>query len=453
MEEYVAATAVRTLRETQLFTLPEVMDIVEFFRVKADIQPIFTEGDADRFITKVHRFIDGVRHASYPIYATQMAGDERAAERAANRLYAEGVSSGPPPTTPGGRLAEVLHETKLPIKPKVFNRGFRGAGNIYLRAFIAKPGGTAAVPSCVGGGGGEGQPDPESDDRCRLAIDLGGGAVVYPAYRHKTTGAFMPIPTSSSVDAFLLKVDQHGDKGKVGHVSFSLDLPERSVNESNRENNMSGFFYYLLDPTAASAPTVPSVVPKPISDPKLLVPDPFCLPPAQLQITQSILLDGEEYLSPVAAYIGAKAKLKLSVTNVGTATVADAQACTSLDGSCHGMGAIAAGQTVEKTIEYTPKAPEVRESVAVAKAADVGVSPSSLLRISAACEPLLLELDPNPNPERSSVMVGGRAVRHYMAVHPFTGAPARGVKVTFFGTLSSATGIWSLETMAASTRS
>jgi hypothetical protein len=431
MEEYVAATAARTLDTTGLFTVDEVKDIFEFYRVKADEQAIYTEGDADRFIAKTHRWVMRVKAQTWPIYQTFIGSDSRADERRANREYAEGSGPGGAGVA-GGRIAEFLASAKLPVRPKVFNRGFMSAPNVYLRAYIAPPGGEQA-PACIGSAPEGEDPDLDQSDRCRLALNLGGGTLFFPAYRHRETGTYMPIPTSKSVDAFLIKVDQR-QANAVGHIVFTLDLPERSANEADRTNNVAGTFVYILDPATGVPPSMPSEVPSPVA-PQLLAPDPYCLAAPQLQITQSVELDGEEYLSPVPAYLGATPTLKMAVTNTGTTPVANVLVCSTLGNpTCSTVGTIAPGATAVRAqrIEM-PKTPTNLESVATAEAPDLGISPASLLRIGARCEALVLPLNPDPNPALSFVRSGGRAVRHYMLVHPTTHLPVPNMKVTFRG--------------------
>ena len=148
-------------------------------------------------------------------------------------------------------------------------------------------------------------------------------------------------------------------------------------------------------------------------------------------------MDGEEYLSPVNSYLGARTKLKISVTNTGTAPVSNVLACSTLaNPTCETVGTLAPGATAVRTHEFQmPKTPTNLESVATAEAPDLGVSPTSLLRIGARCEPLIVELDPNPNPIFSTIKTGGRVVRHYMAVHPVSNLPARGVSLALQGSL------------------
>ena len=50
-------------------------------------------------------------------------------------------------------------------------------------------------------------------------------------------------------------------------------------------------------------------------------------------------------------------------------------------------------------------------------------------------------MNPNPNPIISEAYLGGRAVRHYMAVHPVTGLPAKGVSLTLRPDRSSTGGL------------
>ena len=439
MEEYVAATAVRSLSlPTPIFTRQDIDLIGKFYRVKADEQPIVSEAEADAFIAQVHNFVMRVKQETYPIYAAMVGGDRRGAERLANREYAEGVSNGPPPVTPGGRIEVFLRDTKFTVKPKVYNRGFMSAPHVYLRAYVADQGEAPAL-ACVGAPVEGEDPDPALVDRCRLALNLNGGALIYPAYRDGATGAYVPQPNSRSVDAFPLKVDQR-KTGTNGYIVFTLDLPERSANEADRTNNVGGAQYYILDPGTGTAPPLPAEPPSPVN-PQLLAPDPYCLKSPQLTVTQSVIMDGKEKTSPVQAYLGAKFELNIKVTNTGSSLVEDVLACSSLIKDpqssataawCLNVGNIGPGATtVRKVAMAMPATPTNFESVATATSSRLGISSASLLRIGAKCEPRVLPLNPDPNPELSTVFLGGRAVRHYMVVHPVTGEPAVGVSLDF----------------------
>ncbi len=457
MEEYVAATAVRSLSlPTPFFTRPDIELISKFYRVKADEQPILTEAEADAFIAQVHNFVMRVKQETYPIYAATVGGDRRAAERLANREYAEGVREGPPPETPGGRIDKFLQEwneeeragTKFTVKPKVYNRGFMSAPHVYLRAYVADQGEAPAL-ACVGEPAEGEDPDPALVDRCRLALNLNGGALIYPAYRDGATGAYVPQPNSRSVDAFPLKVDQR-KTGTNGYIVFTLDLPERSANEADRTNNVGGAQYYILDPGTGTAPPLPAEPPSPVN-PQLLAPDPYCLKSPQLTVTQSVIMDGKEKTSPVQAYLGARFELNIKVTNTGSSLVEDVLACSSLIKDpqssanaawCLNVGDIGPGATtVRKVAMAMPATPTNFESVATATSSRLGISSASLLRISAKCEPMLVPLSPDPNALAEAVGRGGRAVRHFMAIHPVTGEPAVGVRVVVSGQYSSLGGL------------
>ncbi|MCC6161758.1 MAG: Ig-like domain-containing protein [Acidobacteria bacterium] len=428
MEEYVAATAVRAMA-TGLFTEAEVLQINEFYRVKADEQPIVTEREADKFIADVDLFVGLTKVRTWPVYQTAVAGDPRASEREANRVYAEGNGPGGRAAS-GGRIVEVLRNTKVTVAPKVYNRGFMSAPDVYLRAYVAPPGGDGAL-GCVGEDSEGDDPDPMLRDRCRMALNLPGGSLMFPAYRHATTGKYMPVPTSRSIDAFPIKVDQRA-WGQRGYIAFTLDLPERSANEADRTNNVAGAFYYILNAFGVP-PDLPANVPTHVN-PSLLAPDPYCLAAPQLTVTQSVVLDGQEHTSPVSAYLGASYTLRVAVTNTGGTPVDNVLAGTSLKGNYVSVGGIAPGATKVRDVPMLmPSEPANLESVATAMAPEMGISTASILRIGARCEPMIAELEPNPNPLVSRVKMGGRAVRHYMALHPTTLAPLPNVAVTFVG--------------------
>ncbi len=438
LEEYAAATAVRTLRlpaNQQIFTKDEVKDIIRFYRVKGDLEPITSDLAANDFIARAVRFVKKVKRDTYPIWAAALENeatstDPRRAKRLANREYAEGISVGPS-AGPGGRIKDVLEDAKFPLTPHLFNRSFRNAPRLKLRMYHAKPGQQNASPDC-------GDPKYPLTD-CAFTVDLAGGEHVYASWRRKSDGSLLLDDESVlAVGIYKIKLDFIADEGKSGHVAFTIDLPEKSVNEANRENNLGGFYYYLLglDGALPAGLVFPEQVPSPLPA-SAFDPDAECVDAPALKVTQRMTLDDDlktpktRLPGPALLYLGQQATLEIDVSNTSPNSVKDTRVCTTLTNKCYDVGSIGPNATRTVPVAFSSLKPVVVESVASAISPDVGIATSSPYSVAVNCEPLIVFYEPDPNTMGSefSVMAGGRAVRYARALNPFTGEPALNTKV------------------------
>src|SRR5204862_541848 len=73
--------------------------------------------------------------------------------------------------------------------------------------------------------------------------DVPGGDNRVISWAHNNDGS-LSLVNGQAVPIFSLKVDQTTDFNNPHGVSFTIDLPDKSVQESNRRNNLGGFFYY-----------------------------------------------------------------------------------------------------------------------------------------------------------------------------------------------------------------
>jgi hypothetical protein len=125
-EEYVASAAARTLRGTPLglFTRDEVVNQVSrFYKVKADVDPITSDGQADAFAAMVSQFIAHAKTETLPIYNQNLPGDPDSAQRAANLGQAQ------------TNIQKALTGAKLALSPHVYNRGFRAGEHIRIAMY------------------------------------------------------------------------------------------------------------------------------------------------------------------------------------------------------------------------------------------------------------------------------------------------------------------------------
>ncbi len=419
LEEYIASTAVRTFKELPVTERPlteaEVDDVVTFYRVKADLERVTTDAEADQLVARVMQFIRKVKRDTREIYDQQVAADPRRAKRDENRLYAE------------RRLGEVK-ESKLHVVPHVYNRSFRNAPGVKLRMYHREPGGSGAVPFC----GSPALPD------CAFTLSVSGGEHVKPAWRRKGDGVLLIDEESKlAVPIFAIKVKFGEHLNQVGHVAFTIDVPERTVAEADRENNVGGFHYYVLDTETGVpvGPLYPPDVPSPVSAADL-APDPACLAAPALQITQwmtvadDLAADPEKFASPMLLYLGQQATLHVEVSNPTPAPAGDTEVCTTLTNDCYGAGTVPPGGKKVVSVPFQSYKPVVVQAVTSAYSPDVGITTASPYNLSVNCEPLIVFYDPDPNAlgddPAFSVMRGGAAVRYAKAISPFTGRPAFG---------------------------
>ncbi len=195
---------------------------------------------------------------------------------------------------------------------------------------------------------------------------------MYPAYRHKRPARTCRCPPAGRSTRSCSRSTSDRPTRSVTSRSRSTFRSDRPTRPTAR-TTWPGCSSTCWTRPPAHGPTMPDDVPMPVS-PQLLAPDPDCLAAPQLELSQSVEVDGEEYLSPVNSYLGARTKLKISVTNTGTAPVSNVLACSTLaNPTCETVGTLAPGATAVRTHEFQmPKTPTNLESVATAEAPDSG---------------------------------------------------------------------------------
>jgi hypothetical protein len=442
MEEYAAATAIRTLTrvpaDQRPFTLDEVKKIIRFYRVKSDEEHVRTDAEADQFVADVYQFIKKVQNDTEAIYNANrdtvaldtqpdppdpLTGEtSRAALRTQNMQYKI------------KRSAEVT-KAKIHVLPHVYNRSFQNVDQISLRAYHKPPGGSLA-PLCW--------KNEKDADVCQLKLKLAGGEHAYPDFQQEPDESFQTQNVTyqrspatehgeggEKLPIFVIKADQKQDGnatlGQAGEVSFTVDLPDKTVKEGFRENNYDGFFYYVLDAAAAdiTPPTTDAKVALPVAG-DAIDPDLVCDARPVLEITQIMEVAGTNEEAPIALYLGEQGILKLGVKNTSTADAHDVTLCTTLTQTCFNFGSVAAGTSASAPdITFSSKTPVIVESVPTVFS-DVGIMTGAPFEISVGCagyNVVSFVPDPNPPPDKSEVMIGGRSVRHFQVVDRRTGQP------------------------------
>src|SRR5262249_26338030 len=101
----------------------DVLDIQRFYRVKADLESIPSELEADRFIVTVKQFIDRVRAKTEPIYNLTIAADPQVGLRLSNMSAAVLERD------------KKLTKSVLHVVPRVSNTGFRDISNVKIAMY------------------------------------------------------------------------------------------------------------------------------------------------------------------------------------------------------------------------------------------------------------------------------------------------------------------------------
>ncbi|MEO6666901.1 MAG: hypothetical protein ABIO65_09040, partial [Nitrospiria bacterium] len=344
-EEFVAGGAISeyltraALVEPVLFTLDEILAIHRFYRMKADREQPANETDADNFIAAVARFIQKVQVDTKPVYDGQIGSDPNSAQRVANMTKAK------------NKILKATKEGSLHVVPRVFNVGFKDGDFVKLAMYrdVDAPNTGALVKEIR-------LDVPASSERfLRYEGDLApvAGEDASPAER-----TFLDLSRTASADRdkfFVLGETPAGanpfialdtDLGQPHGVAFTIDLPEHKVKEANRQNNLGGFFYYVLDWQNPGL-VVPSTAPKPplpMPDPdgNLLQPDPACDDAAKLTVIQSANND----------------LIRFTIFNNSTETMTNVTVCSDAGLGCTTPITLAAGsgQTVQLTFADPPEA-------------------------------------------------------------------------------------------------
>lgn len=416
-EEYVASVAARMLREGRtLFTQDQVVNQAHrFFRVKSDRERIISEARADQFIALVSRFIEQAKVSTKPVYDAALPTDPDVTLRTGNMTVAN------------TELARALARTKIPLTPRVFNQGFRNGTGLLVKMFTTDAEGSGAEVTSA-------------------RIDLAGGEQRYLAFQRNPDGT-LALDNGKAKPIFTLDVDMAAAGTGPHGVSFLVDIPDRSMKEANRENNLGGFFYYVLDRNTGTAPALPAQLFFPLAGRiDLLAPSPECFDSPTLQVTQRLMIGSELIGDQAILGRGEAVTITLSVTNYSGQTVTGALACSNITNQCYQIaGPIAPGGTGSVTINYvTPNEDRYIDGTPSLFSPQTGVQTGAATRLivngsAYAIQPLMdEEVVRAIDADLLNVEAGGTVHRHYRVVGKRSGLPKPNLTVTgelqgFFG--------------------
>ncbi len=473
MEHYVASVAVNALDlqdslppSERMFTLAEVRQVFDFYLVKADQKPIDTDQKADDFIGGTFQFVLRTKELTEPEYrrwinaSTQTSTHPIDATPDPDQLNGGAQDPEGTTTTRGQRRVNNLArkdvrmvakaKTHLHVIPHVRNRGTRTVRDIKLGMYYKLPGGSQQQYAWT-------QVDTGTTLSYETLQRIDGGQHLYPAWQTDGDGALSREPNpddeevGKTIDLFELEVDQaDANRGQPGYVVFTVDLPDRTAREANRQNNYDGFYFFVLDPAACTAnsgadaygvtcappPGVTGKVPFPLSGLTLLAPDSECDLFPELTITQSVTVGTQTQLAgPVTLAPGQQAQLTITVTNDSDVAAKNVVVRTPLGG--YQSMAVTVG--AHESVTFTPRPVSWNEATVALSlpsltAPDVGfqIGPSQVFLVNACTTgPAIVGLDPNPNPSGtfSRVMRNGKAVRYFRALDPLTGLPLANVEL------------------------
>ena len=427
-EEYVASAAGWTVRRGwDLFTAEQVaQQVYRFFEVKADEgERITTEPDADQFIAMASRFIDSVLLVTHPIYDQTAGADPDSIRRGENMLAAV------------TKTVQALAAGKLQVVPRVFHTGFVGASDVALTMYRGRtvdPEGTPLKTVRLSLAANEvrflrnGQDLllPETADGLseadRNLNDLASG----------TSSTRTPLFMLGAGSAENPYINFGSEFGLPRYVAFTIDLPERKIEEGYRRNNYNGFFYYVLDRVTAVSDRA-GAIPLPIAnpDPYLLDPDAQCLANLEVQVTQKVLRPGGNPDNAVSDWVlargGETLTFRVTVRNNSAQDVPNAKVCNSIMSSgseCRDIGALGASQEAFEDFTITVPANangEYRDAVPSVEAPQIGFIEGPTLRVIVACDDVAVVPAPgDPIPpadsEDAKVMRGGQGLRSFRVV-------------------------------------
>ncbi|HET7694175.1 MAG TPA: PKD domain-containing protein [Vicinamibacterales bacterium] len=394
-EEYIASAAARTLRGSTpvpLFSRDEVVNqIARFYKVKADLERIVTDGQADAFAATVAQFIARGKTETLPVYNQTIAGDPDSAQRTANLSQAQ------------LNVQKALTSAKLALSPRVYNRGFRAGQNVRIGMYKSDAPGSGSLEKEIR------QDVPGGDDRTI-------------SWERNSDGSLV-LANGQAVPVFSLKVDQTAGFNQAHGVSFVIDLPDKSVKESNRQNNLGGFFYYVVDRLQPQGPATPARPHVPLPGGSLLDPDAACLAGAELSMSQVVTLDGAPLGGDATVAFGETLTITLTAQNLSSEPAQDVVVCSNITNQCYNLGLIGAGQSASKVVTFTaPSKGLIIDGAATVYTPSSGVIEGSTTRVVVGCENYAIVPLPY-NPETSEVQMGGSAYRYYRIVNKRTGAP------------------------------
>ena len=407
-EEFIASMAARALLAqlpVPIFTTQQVVDEVHrFYRIKADIETLATDEDADQFIAMTHRAIERMRQETLPAWQAGLLTDTQAAQRLANVSAAD------------TKYDAGLQKAKLHAVPRAFNHGFRAGYDLRVAMYHA-PIGAAAQPAV------------------ETTVSLIGGEERYLDYKRTASGELVLTSGQATKLFDVRNLDQRASQaGQLGRLAFVIDLPGRTMKEANRENNVGGAFYYVIDPQNPVRPPVPAAMPLPpaVGTPDLLDPDTECYDAPALKVTQTLLIDGQPInASDVTIGEGEVITVRLSVDNMSGEPATNVTVCSSLRPACFEIPFIAVGATWQTQFTYSADS-GLYAVEATASGSTVGVvnAPGATLMVNCDAYAVVpLEPDPNPEADASTIMRGGTANR-WLRLISRRGKPAAGINVS-----------------------
>ncbi|HEX6973115.1 MAG TPA: Ig-like domain-containing protein, partial [Vicinamibacterales bacterium] len=408
-EEYVASVAARMLQDGRpLFTFDDVANRAHrFFRVKSDRERIISEQAADVFITQVAQFISQARVLTQPVYAAQLPSDPDVTLRTGNMTFA------------GVELGKALAKSKIPLSPRVFNQGFRNGSGLQVTMYRTDAEGTGTEVTST-------------------RVDLNGGEERFLAFQRNADGT-LALDNGKAKPIFTLDVDLPASGFAPHGVSFLIDVPERTMKEANRENNLGGFFYYVLDRGTGTTPSAPAAPYFPVANrTELLKPSLECFDSPTLQITQRLMIGGELIGDQAILGRGEAVTITLSVTNYSGETVTGAMACSNITNQCYTIGSpIPPGGTGSVTVNYvTPNADTYIDGTPSLFSPQTGVQAGAVTRLivngsAYTIEPMMDEaVVKDIDPELLNVEAGGTVHRHYRVIGTRSGLPKPNLTVT-----------------------
>jgi hypothetical protein len=414
-EEYAASAIARTLQgpaPLSLFTLPEVLQIYHYYLVKADKAPIADEASADTFIAGIAQFLAQAQSLTLPVYQRDIAIDPNSAQRVDNLNVAK------------AGITAKLTGAKVTLIPHVFDHGFRSASQVQVAMYRTDAAGSGEQVAAT-------------------RVDLTGGEDQYLEFAHSGDGALSLDSGGHAIPLFVLgPIDLTTGAGTPHGVSFTIDLPERTVKEADRNNNVGGFFYYVLDTTNPVPPSTPGAPYLPLPDPSVIEPDQECGSSPSLSVSQTVLTTTNQTVPDLGGVgLGQQLTIQITVSNLSGDPQSDVTVCSGLANECRDIGALGAGESKTITQSFTvPTTGNYLFGTVTAYSSDSGVVAGAPVHLAASCESydiLPLADDPNPaapaNPtdtDARTVMRGGDAIRYYLVTSDLTSDPIANATVS-----------------------
>ena len=318
IEQWIAATAaLSVVNQTGVFSPEEIVNQVSRFQQVADGETTFdSETDANAFIAMAWNFVeDTINGPAWAVYQARLMDDPDQAQRAANMAAVE------------ARITEFQQTGRKEIIPRVVNNGPLDITGVWCRMYEKDNGSGNAV------------------ERIRVKPDM-------------NAGAEMHLPRGT----FKLENINQTDTDLTGWRMFTLDIPERSVEEPDRDNNRVNLLFYVLDPANPAVPDLPPEPGLPVDDPTgdMLEPDAKCVcKTPELNILMSA--GGRDTLELLP---GDCIDIEVQIENIGDAALSNIRLYSTLPGMedwTYDLSRLAAGEGISLAVNYC--VPEGRENL------------------------------------------------------------------------------------------